>query len=169
MGLKNYILYFIFQRLFRINSSVSWPVHWSSVVTMHRNIKFKNEVTPLGYSPGSYIQALNGIEVGSNVIHAVGLTIISSNHDVCDFVKHVKSAPVIIGDNCWLSANITILPAVELGNHTIVAAGSVVTRSFLEGNCIIGGVPAKVIKKLPPYNGRHYFVDSLYVNDGQIL
>lgn len=160
MGLKNYILYFIFQRGFRINSSVPWPVHLSSVVTVSKNIKFKNEITPVGYSPGSYIQALNGIEIGSNVIHAVGLTIVSSNHDVCDFVKHVSSKPVIIGDNCWLAANVTILPEVVLGDHTIVAAGSVVTKSFLEGNCIIAGVPAKKIKAIPAYNGKHYFIDS---------
>jgi len=43
------------------------------------------------------------------------------------------------------------LPEVELGEHTIVAAGAIVTKSFLEGNQIIGGVPAKVIKKINKY------------------
>jgi len=44
--------------------------------------------------------------------------------------------------------NAVILPGVHLGDHTIVAAGSVVTKSFPQGNCILGGVPAKVVKEL---------------------
>lgn len=44
--------------------------------------------------------------------------------------------------------NSVILPGVQLGKGTVVAAGSVVTKSFLQGNCIIGGSPAKFIKNL---------------------
>ena len=44
--------------------------------------------------------------------------------------------------------NSVITAGVELGTRTIVAAGSVVTKSFPEGYCVLGGVPAKVIKKL---------------------
>lgn len=44
--------------------------------------------------------------------------------------------------------NSVILPGVTLGNHTIVGAGSVVTKSFPEGNCVIVGNPGRVIKKL---------------------
>jgi acetyltransferase-like isoleucine patch superfamily enzyme len=44
--------------------------------------------------------------------------------------------------------NAVILPGVVLGDHTIVGAGAVVTKSFPEGYCIIAGVPAKVIKTI---------------------
>ena len=169
MGMKNYLLYSLFQRVFRVNSHVPWPVHWSSIVSGHKNIKYKNEITPLGYSPGAYIQAKNGIIVGSNVIHAVGLTLISSNHDINDFTKYSTNRSIIIGDNCWLGANITILPEVELGNHTIVASGSVVTKSFSEGNCIIAGVPARIIKNIESYNGNHYFLDDKYVEKNLVI
>lgn len=169
MGMKNYIIYFIFQRVFRINSAASWPVHWSSVVSSPKNISFKDEITPLGYSPSSYIQATNGIIIGSNVIHAIGLKIITSNHEMNDFTKHTKNKPIVIGDNCWIGANVTILPEVELGNHVIVAAGSVVSKSFLEDNIIIGGVPAKILKKIEPYNGNHYFLKDKYIKNNIIL
>jgi acetyltransferase-like isoleucine patch superfamily enzyme len=46
-----------------------------------------------------------------------------------------------------------ILPGVELGPHTILAAGAVVTKSFKEGNQVLAGVPAQVVKKLDVYQG----------------
>jgi len=68
-----------------------------------------------------------------------------------NFSLHVPENPIKIGKNCWIGANAVILPGVELAEHTIVAAGAVVTKSFLEGDCVIGGVPAKVIKKIGEY------------------
>ena len=53
---------------------------------------------------------------------------------------------VVIGDNCWLGGHSTICPGVKLGNNVIVAAGSVVTKSFGD-NVIIGGNPAKIIRE----------------------
>lgn len=53
--------------------------------------------------------------------------------------------PVIIGDRSWIGANVYIGSGVELGEHCTVAANSVVTKSF-PSNCIIAGVPAKLIK-----------------------
>ena len=89
--------------------------------------------------------------MGKNVRIGPGVKIVSSDHDVNNFDKHIPSPPVKIGDNVWLGANSIILPGVELGNHTIVAAGAVVNMNFKEGNCVLGGVPAKVCKKLPDY------------------
>ena len=76
---------------------------------------------------------------------APGTTIISVNHGVNNEYKDSKTKPVIIGDNVWLGANVTILPQVELGNNVVVGAGSVVTKSF-PANSIIAGNPAKLIK-----------------------
>lgn len=54
-------------------------------------------------------------------------------------------AAISIGDKCFIGANSVILPGVTLANNVIMAAGSVVTKSFHENNIIIGGNPARVI------------------------
>ncbi len=150
IGLKNTIIYFIFQRIFRINSHVPWPVHPSSIVIAPHKIVRHFWRPYLGYMPGCYIQAINGIEIGKNVRIGPSVKIISANHDILNFNAHILNSPIIIGDNCWIGAGAIILPGVHLGNHVIVGAGSVVTKTFPD-NCMIGGNPAKIIKMVPNY------------------
>lgn len=52
---------------------------------------------------------------------------------------------IIIGNDCWIGTRVVILPGVHIGDHCIIGANSVVTRSF-PNNCTIGGVPAKILK-----------------------
>lgn len=151
IGLKNIITYFFFQRILRINSHVPWPVHISSIVTRPEKIERASWCPYPGYMPGCYIQATNGIRIGENVRMGPGIKLISANHNIYNYEIHDKEKPIVIGDNCWIGANAIVLPGVEIGDHTIIAAGAVVTKSFPEGNCIIGGVPAKVIKKIGGY------------------
>ena len=54
---------------------------------------------------------------------------------------------VIIGDSCWIGGHATINPGVTLGNNVVVASGAVVTKSFPD-NVIIGGNPARILKKI---------------------
>lgn len=150
-GIKKFLQFFIFQRIFRINSNVPWPVHWSSIVTNPEKIQVSYIFPNLGVLPGSYIQAMNGIYVGKNTRVGPRVKIISANHNIYDFDRHDPAPPIKIGDNCWIGANAVILPGVELADRIIVAAGSVVNKSFLEGDCIIAGVPAKVVKKIGKY------------------
>ena len=56
-------------------------------------------------------------------------------------------APVRIGDDAWLGANVTVLPGVTIGNGAVVAAGAVVSRD-VEENTVVGGVPARVLRRL---------------------
>ncbi len=56
-----------------------------------------------------------------------------------------KASPVKIGANCWIGANVSILPGVTIGNGCVIAAGAVVTHD-LEDNVLAAGVPAKVIR-----------------------
>jgi acetyltransferase-like isoleucine patch superfamily enzyme len=143
------ILNFIFQRIFRVNGDVPWPVNYTSRVTLPQNIKIgKGVALSFARSGGCYIQGNNGIEIGDNTIFAPGVKIISANHDVTNLDKHVYTNPIKIGNNCWIGANAVILPGVTLGNNVIVGAGSVVTKSFEEDGIIIAGNPARIIKRI---------------------
>lgn len=59
--------------------------------------------------------------------------------------KHLGIAkPVIIGNDVWIGGNVTILLGVTIGNNVVVAAGAVVTKDVPD-NCLVVGVPAKVL------------------------
>lgn len=141
------IVNFLYQKIFRINSEVPFMVHYTSVV---RKTVFlgKHVAFYLANSGGCYIQGINKIYIGDYTMIAPGVKIISANHDVNDPEKHDKSAePIRIGSYCWLGTNSIILPGVQLGNHVVVGAGAVVTKSF-GPYVVIAGNPAKVIKYL---------------------
>ena len=138
------------QKVLRINSHVPWPVHFTSRVMSPENIERGSRTPGLGVC--CHIDGRNGIKLGKNVWIGPRVSIISMNHDVNNYQKFTTEEPVFIGDNCWLATNSIILPGVKLGPHTIVAAGSVVTKSFPDGGVILGGMPARVVKRLNSYN-----------------
>ncbi len=145
------------QKFLRINSGVGWPVHWTSQIREPSKIKRGTRFP--GLSLNCYLDGRNGIDIGKNTWIGPHVSLISMNHDVNNYNKFMDSGPIVIGDNCWLAANVTILSGVELGDHTVVAAGAVVTRSFPEGDQMLAGVPAKVIKKLETYNSEEIMTD----------
>ena len=98
-----------------------------------------------GTRPGCYLQGNGGIWIGNYVHFASNIGIISGNHSLYNQMEH-ELKEVRIEDYCWIGMNVVILPGVHLGPRTIVGAGSVVTKSFPDGYCVIGGNPARIIK-----------------------
>lgn len=147
--IRKLVKFFIAQKILRINSHVPWPVHWTSEVKGQDKIVRGTE-TP-GSTIGCYIDGRNGIEIGENVWIGPRVSIISMNHDLLDYNQYKFVPPIKIGRDSLLTTSCIILPGVELGPHTVVAAGAVVTKSFLEGNQVIAGNPAQVVKKLDNY------------------
>ena len=92
----------------------------------------------------------SGVEIGSNVIMGPDVKIYSRNHKfdnvnlpIGEQGKETKST--IVGDDVWIGANVVILPGVKVNNHSIIGAGSIVTKDIGEYE-IVGGNPASVIK-----------------------
>ncbi|MEW2461736.1 acyltransferase [Microbacterium sp. K41] len=79
------------------------------------------------------------------VTHDGGVWVLRDRHPDLDVL-----APISIGNNVFIGLRATILPGVTLGDDVVVAAGSMVTRSFGDG-VVIGGVPARVIRTLEEY------------------
>jgi acetyltransferase-like isoleucine patch superfamily enzyme len=135
------------QKVIGINRAAYWPVHFTSKVIGVKNIYAGIETCP-GYSPGCYIQGIGKIYVGDYTQIGPNVGIISADHDPHDNRHHPAPGTVKIGKYGWIGMNAVILPGVELGDYTVVGAGSVVTHSFPEGYCVIGGNPARLIRRL---------------------
>lgn len=153
--------HFIFQKLLRINSKAYWPMHFTSKVVNPKNVYLGVDVNP-GYMPGCYIQAGDKIYIDDYTQIGPGVGIISTNHNPYNNKLSQKKRPIKIGKYCWIGMNAVILPGVRLGDFTIVAAGSVVSRSFSKGYCIIGGNPAEFMftldkNKCVSYKNKYLF------------
>ncbi|MCQ2350841.1 MAG: acyltransferase [Paludibacteraceae bacterium] len=145
--------YIFWQKICGINRSTPWPVHFTSKVIAPELIDNNSGMRAPGYAMGCYIDGRNRIIIEQGVIVGPKVSIISKNHNTEDYNQYSNDSPIILHKHCWLACGSTVLAGVELGEHTIVAAGAVVTKSFLQGNCILAGCPAKIIKTIPPYSG----------------
>lgn len=87
------------------------------------------------------------LDIGDDVVISTNVTFVTHDFSISRLIKDSPSLWGIIklGNNCFIGENSTILYGCDLGENTIVAAGSVVTKSFPDGNVVIGGNPAKVI------------------------
>lgn len=91
-----------------------------------------------------------GIEIGDNTIVGIYVTMHSENHVFSDADKPIREQGVShqgikIGRNCWIGAKATILDGAVVGDGCVIAAGAVVRGTFPD-NCVIGGIPAKILK-----------------------
>lgn len=101
---------------------------------------------------GLHTTVIGPVEIGSNVNLAQGIVITALNHNFTDCTRRIdeqgiSTAKVTIGNDVWIGANATVLPGVTIGNHSVVAAGAVVTKD-VPPYSLVGGVPAKILKKL---------------------
>lgn len=101
--------------------------------------------------PFNYIGCSGKITIGNNVMLGPRVSIYAENHvfDNAELTikeQGVKKQFVRIEDDCWIASNVVILSGVTIGQGSVIAAGAVVTAS-IEPYSIVGGVPAKLIKK----------------------
>ena len=120
----------------------------TSLNNLGKYIKIGNNV---GIGEYAYLGGAGGLEIGDDCIVGQYLSCHPENHnyetlDTPIRLQGVTRKGITIGSNCWIGSKVTILDGVSIGSGCIIAAGAVVTKSFPEKS-IIGGVPAKLIKK----------------------
>jgi maltose O-acetyltransferase len=119
--------------------------------TIHMGAKFFD---PAGIKVGEdtiigdriFLDGRAPLTIGSHVDIASEVMIYNSEHDINAEDFGAISAPVTIGDYCFIGPRVVILPGVTIGKGAIVAAGAVVTKDVPE-YAMVGGVPAKLISE----------------------
>lgn len=101
---------------------------------------------------GSYVHAQSSISIGDNCVIAAGVNIIDANgHQVISANRTIgrdDPKPIRIGNNVWIGVNALILKGANIGDNSIVSAGSVVGGGDYPRNSLIQGNPAKVVATL---------------------
>mgnify|MGYP000770790660 CR=1 FL=1 len=90
------------------------------------------------------------IEIGNDVTFSKNVCILSHDASTRRKLGYSKIGIVKIGNNCFIGANVTILPNVRIGNDCIVGAGTVINRDIPE-NSVVFGNPATVLCKTDKY------------------
>ncbi len=91
------------------------------------------------------------ISIGDNCIFAQNIVCSGLNHNFEDVETPIRDQGVnkkliTIGDDCWIGANATITQGVTIGKHSVIGAGSVVTKDVPDYHIAVGN-PAKLVKK----------------------
>ena len=116
-----------------------------------QNLSVGNNVS---IQPMCYLECGNtsGITIGSDVSIAHGVSMIATNHGFDDpgvpiKDQPLKEEPIIIGNDVWIGAKVTVLAGKKIGERCVIAANAVITKD-IEEHSLAGGVPAKIIKKI---------------------
>lgn len=101
------------------------------------------------------------IYVGDRTMIGPNVTIATAGHPILPQLRrqgYQYNSPVRIGQNCWLGANVTVLPDVTIGDNTVVGAGSLVTKD-LPANVVAVGSPCRVLRPISDWDRTYYFKD----------
>jgi acetyltransferase-like isoleucine patch superfamily enzyme len=102
---------------------------------------------------GVMVAAEELVEIGENCMLANGCFVSDASHRFDDPNRPItwqgfqSKGPTRIGDNCWLGANVVVTSGVTIGERCVIGANSVVTKD-VEPFSIVGGIPARVIKRI---------------------
>ena len=125
------------------------------VATSFNNIgRFIRIGNNVGIGEFAHLGGAGGLEIGDECIIGSFLSCHPENHNYSDVSRSIRfqgttREGIVIGRNCWIGAKVTICDGVTIGEHCVIAAGSVVTRS-MPAYSVIGGVPARVLKSIRP-------------------
>lgn len=131
--------------LFLKKNGKNFQLAEGSIINWPENLRIGNNVY---FAHRIYINACSKLTIGNDVQIGPNVVIATANHSIVDnkVVHEGLGGEVIIGNGCWIGANVTIIGDVKIGDGVIVGAGAVVTKD-IPSNVVVGGVPAVIIKK----------------------
>ena len=101
------------------------------------------------------------IFVGDYTMIGPNVTIATAGHPISPRLRervYQYNVPVHIGRNCWIGAGAVILPGVTIGDHSVIGAGSVVTKDIPAGVVAVGN-PCRVLREIGPHDEEYYVKD----------
>ncbi len=124
------------------------PSSYIQIPLMVNHAEFVSIGNDVYINHGCSMLTLGRIIIEDDVLIGPKVNLISEGHPIDPGNrKALVAKPVVIKRNAWLGAGVTILPGVTVGENSIVAAGAVVNKN-VDANTIVGGIPAKVIRKI---------------------
>lgn len=123
--LRYYLYFFLYKKM-------SWKLHFTVYPnTLGPGVRF--------FHVGSFIHIGSNVKIGKNATILPGVVFGNKTQEL-------KNQPINVGDNCYFGLDAKILGPVTIGNNVTVGANSVVTKDIPD-NCVVGGVPAKIIRQ----------------------
>ena len=92
------------------------------------------------------IYSVDKIKIGDRTTISSGVFLCCAGHDITSSIMELTYSPITIGHDAWVAARAIVMPGVKIGDGAVVAAGAVVTKD-VEPWVVVGGNPAKFIKK----------------------
>lgn len=137
----------LFARLFGIPVDPSFRVFPPFYTDFGKNITVGKNVF---INACCHFQDQGGITLGDNCLVGHNVVFATLNHGFAPEERQsMLPAPIVVGRNVWIGSNSTILQGVTIGDNSIIAAGSVVTKD-VPANAIVAGVPARFIRSISP-------------------
>ena len=97
---------------------------------------------------GCRFQDQGGVTIGDDCLIGHNAVFATLNHDLDPSRRaDLHPAPIVLGDNVWIGANVTILPGVTIGDDAVIGAASLVTKDVPAGAVAVGA-PAKVVRRV---------------------
>jgi acetyltransferase-like isoleucine patch superfamily enzyme len=122
------------------NVDVAWPAH----IHIGNNVSIACNVSLRASSKGQIV-------IGDGCAIAAGVRFVTATHDynILPISSVGINKSIVVGKDVWIGTASILLPGVTVHDGAVVAAGAVVNKD-VEANCVVGGVPAHIIKKLDP-------------------
>ena len=138
MSIGNNVWIGAFSRL-KVSFSINHP---GSHITIGNNV---------GIGEYAHLGGAGGLDIGDDCIIGPYFSCHPENHNFSESQLRIREQGttrkgISIGKNCWIGAKVTILDGVTIGDNCVIAAGAVVSKS-MPSDSVIGGVPARLIRK----------------------